>query len=162
MLQNKAGLDLTVSKTGGLVSLNFLVKLSMCSHGVLPPKLWGKSFCLSKIFWVGLEIFFIWRGSPYGGLTKMIVKGGFNFKNLTCVFVLSFSQFRKTVYLYNTDCDVICLLLCRNVYVSKIWTWPNNISCTDDFLILWVWYLFNFIVVNEGDWPYQKSQASGE
>ena len=119
MLQNKAGLDLTVGKTGGLVSLNFFVKLSMCSHGVLPPKLWGKSFCLSKIFWVGLEIFFIWRGSPYGGLTKMIVKGGFNFKNLTCVFVLSFSQFRKTVYLYNTDCDVICLLLCRNVMFLK-------------------------------------------
>ena len=161
MLQNKAGLDLTVSKTGGLVSLNFFVKLSMCSHGVLPPKLWGSLFVCQKFFELGWRFFSSEEGVHMGDLLKWLWRGDsilktwlvylfFHFLNLGRLYICIILIVMSYVYYY------------VGIYVSKIWTWPNNISCTDDFLILWVWYLFNFIVVNEGDWPYQKSQASGE
>ena len=49
-------------------------------------------------------------GVHMGDLPKKVVKwGGFNFKNLNCVLLLSFSQFSKIVFLCNTDCAFICL-----------------------------------------------------
>ena len=69
-------------------------------HSVLPPKQWGNFLVLKKIFsFVLWSCFHFKKGeeSPYGGLDKKVLKGGFNFKKLNCIFFLSFSQFRKIV-----------------------------------------------------------------
>ena len=53
-------------------------------------------------------------------LPKQVAKGKINFEKLNCIHDLSFSQFRKNLHLYNTDCAFMSLYYIRVLYFQNL------------------------------------------
>ena len=114
---------------------------SMKFGTVSSPLIYGGTFWFSKKNFEGGWIFVHLKGRESMG---RLAKGGFNFKKLNCILILSLSRFSKMY-----SCIILSCIILSTTIVSKNWTWLNN-NLRTCFLTLLVWWLFDYL---ESLWP---------